>query len=158
MSGNNTEKPDKSGDYKLERYKYILQQLHSLNENNHKYLSLYQALVTAVIGGGIAIFVGWKELKIDAATARVGIRGLLGLLVILTLFVCILIIVGIFSWFDYRREEVKLLKQEVDSSFRQKPKLGNIWRWSETYLILFIIVMMVIIYIFVEWRLIPLIY
>lgn len=157
MSSDNPEKLNKGDDYKLERYKYILQQLHTLNENNHKYLSLYQALATAVIGGGIAVFVGWKELKIDAAAARAGIRGFLGLLVILTLFVCILIVVGIFSWFDYRREEVELLNQEVDSTFRQQPKLGNIWRWSETYLILFVILIMVIIYIFVEWRLIPLI-
>jgi hypothetical protein len=156
-------KPDnattaKGSEFRLERYKYILQQLHSLNENNHKYLSLFQALATAVIGGGIAIFVGWKELKIDAATARVGIRGLLGLLIILTLFVSISIVAGVVSWFDYRHEEVKLLRKEVGAEFRQPPTLKNLWRWSETYLVAFLILIVVAVYVFVEWQLIPLIH
>lgn len=155
---NATSPPQKKGsDFRLERYKYILQQLQTLNENNHKYLSLFQTLATAVIGAGIAVFVGWKELKIDAATAHVAIRGLLGLLIILTLFVVISIISGVFSWFDYRREEVELLKDEVDHKFRKAPTLKNFWRWSETYLIAFLISVMIIIYFFVEHRLIPMI-
>ncbi|MFL6214850.1 MAG: hypothetical protein ACJ74J_13280 [Blastocatellia bacterium] len=148
---------DKKADYKLERYKYILQQLNALNENAHKYLALYQTLATAIIGGGVLVFVSWKQLKIDAEVARVGIRGLLGLLIILTAFVALSIISGLFSWFDYRREEVELLKKEIGSGFRQPPRLKNLWRWSETYLLLFLVAAIVFIYRFVEHQVIPLI-
>jgi hypothetical protein len=151
------EEKNKGGEFKLERYKYVLQQLNSLNENHHKYLTLYQTLATAVIGGGIFIFISWKELKIDAATARLGIRALLGLLALLTLFVLISIVVGIFSWFDYRKEEVDLLRKEVGISFRQPPSLKNFWRWSEVYLVTFLILILISIYTFVEYKLIPLI-
>jgi hypothetical protein len=48
-------------EFKLERYKYILNEIHFLNENIHKYLSLFQTLATAVAGGAAAIFVGWRK-------------------------------------------------------------------------------------------------
>jgi hypothetical protein len=143
-------------DYKLERYKYILQQLNVLNENVHKYLSLYQTLVTAIGGGCIAIFVSWKNLQIDAATAKVGIRGLLGMFMLLTIYILFSIIAGIVSWIDYRREEVELLDQEVEKGYRKPPKEANFWRWSETYLLLFLLITMIIVCLFVEYRLLPL--
>lgn len=153
----NPQGSDKKADFKLERYKYILQQLNALNENAHKYLALYQTLATAIIGGSVLVFVSWKQLKIDAEVARVGIRGLLWLLVALTAFVVISIVSGLFSWFDYRREEIELLKKEIGSGFRHPPSLKNFWRWSETYLLLFLLVAMIFIYRFVENRIIPLI-
>ena len=97
----------------MERYKYILQQIHTLDDNVHKYLALFQTLATAIVGGGISLFVSWKTLHITADIVRASIQGLLGLLVILTLFVVISIIGGIFSWLDYRREEVELLNEMV---------------------------------------------
>src|SRR5258708_14054402 len=59
-------------EFKLERYKYILQEIHSLNENIHKYLTLFQALVTAIIGGGITIFLSRKMLRIYASLGHTG--------------------------------------------------------------------------------------
>src|SRR5262249_16935371 len=88
----------KSADFKLEQYKYILQQRQTLNDNVHKYLALFQTLITGIAGAGVAIFVGWKELKIDAAVAVVGIKGLLWLLIILASFVVMSILSTIFSW------------------------------------------------------------
>ena len=66
-------------EFKLERYKYILQQLNLLNDNHHNNLTLFQTLSMAVLGAGVGLFVAWRELKIDAETARVGLRGLFGL-------------------------------------------------------------------------------
>ncbi len=143
--------------FKLERYKFILQQLDSLNQNHHKYLTLFQTLATAVVAGGVALFVGWRDLQIDAASARLGIRGLFGLLMILTAFLCFSIVAGIFSWIDYRREEVSLLDQEVGLGFRESPKLKNLWRWSEIHLLAFLCLLVLIIYIFLEYKVIPLI-
>lgn len=149
--------PDKGTEFKLERYKYILQQINFLNENLYKYLALFQTLTTAIVGGGIAVFVSWKELKIDAATARASIHGLVGLLVLLTLFVTISIIVGVTSWFDYRRDEVKLLDEVIAPGYRQPPRFQNLWRWHETYFIAFLGLMVLLIIVFVETQLIPLI-
>ncbi len=142
-------------DFKLERYKYILQEIHTLNDNIHKYLTLFQTLATAVIGAGVLIFVSWQELKISAETARVGIQGLLGLLIILTLFVILSILVGVFSWLDYRREEVELLNEVIEPGFRKAPRIKNFWRWYETYIILFIIIIVSVIYFYVQNQIIP---
>ena len=144
-------------DFKLERYKFILQEIHRLNENLHKYLALFQALATAIVGAGVAVFTVWEELNISAEMAKTGIRGLLGLLVILALFTVTSVIAGVFSWLDYRKEEVNLLNQEVERGFREMPTIKNLWRWYETYLVLFIFIVIMTIYIYVEREVIPLI-
>lgn len=148
---------DKSTEFKLEYYKYILQQLQSLNENTHKYLTLFQTLATAVIGGGVLIFVGWRQVNIDARAARVGINGLLWLFIILGVFVVLSIISNILSWYDYRHEELKLLKKEVGLEFRKAPKWKNLYRWNETYLLLLIIAVIMAVVIFVKIEVLPLI-
>src|SRR5208337_2327643 len=96
-------------DFKLERYKFLLQQINLLNENAHRQLTLYQSLATAVIGAGVLLFLKWREWKLDAADARLATRALLGLLGILTLFVVASIVVGVVSWLDFRREEAEFL-------------------------------------------------
>lgn len=116
---------DKGKDFQLERYKFILQQINNLNENFYKHLTLFQTLATAIIGSGVAILVSWQNLKISAEIARTGIRGLLGLLVILTLFLIIATIISVFSWFDYRKDEVKLLDEVIRTQYRSLPKLKN---------------------------------
>lgn len=148
---------NKSDDFKLEYYKYILQQLQFLNENTHKYLTLFQTLATAVIGGGVLIFISWRQVNIDAGTAKVGISGLLWLFIILGVFVVFSIISNVLSWYDYRHEEVKLLKKEVGTEFRKAPKWGNMYRWNETYLLIFIVVVIIVVIIFVKGQVLPLI-
>lgn len=142
-------------DFKLERYKFILQQLNSLNEGTHKYITLFQTLTTAILGVGIAIFMAWRELKIDASTAQLGIRAILGLFTIMTLFVVFSIIFNAFSWMDYRNEEVKLLSKEVKENFRQLPSWKNAWRWNETYFAIFLLIILFAVWIFSEYWVIP---
>lgn len=36
-------------EFALERYRYILQQIHAVNENAHRFLALYQTLATALV-------------------------------------------------------------------------------------------------------------
>src|SRR5579864_2679270 len=98
-------------DFKLERYKYILQQLHTLNENGHKYLALFQTLATFIVGGGTYLFVSWHSLHISPDVARTSMQGLVGMLTLLTIFILSSLLSGIFSWVDYRQEEVKLLDE-----------------------------------------------
>lgn len=143
--------------YKLERYKYILREIHFLNESTHKYLTLFQTLTAAIVGGGIGIFVIWKSLKIDASTARLAIQGSLGLLILVALFVNVSILVNVLSWLDYRREEVDLLNQSIEQNWRRLPQLRNFWRWSETYILLFVSLAVIGIVFYVEYQIIPLV-
>jgi hypothetical protein len=149
---------DQSLPFQVERYKFILQEIHSLNENLHRYLTLFQTLITGILGGGIYIFISWKNLTIPPETAKVSLHSLVGLLIILTLFVVTSIIVGIISWYDYRNEEVDLLDEAVGKGFRKKPSATNIWRWHETYMIIFIVIIVAFISIYVSTQVIPLIH
>jgi hypothetical protein len=139
----------------LERYKFILGELHSLNENIHRYLTLFQALATAIVAAGAALFVSWRKLEISADVARVTIETLLGVLIVLALFIILWIVSGIFSWLDYRNEEVKLLDVVVGQGARAKPSLGNFWRWHETYLLLLLVVIILGSYFFTQCVVIP---
>ncbi len=141
----------------MEYYKHILQEIRTLNENIHKFLTLFQTLATFIIGGGIGVFVSWKSLKIGAETARVAVQGSLGLLLLLTFFIILAVIANIISWFDYRKEEVKLLEDIAKPNFRKPPTLQNIWRWFETYILLFMIAITILVFIYVEYQIIPLI-
>jgi hypothetical protein len=143
--------------FKLARYKFILQQIHTLNENTHKHLTLFQTLATALIAGGVGIFLSSKSTNITADIARAGIEGLLWLLTILTLFVCALIIVGIVSWIDYRKEEVDFLRREAGSEFRAYPNPKNFLRWYETWYVVFILLFIIAAHIIVRMKLLPMI-
>lgn len=144
-------------DFELERYKFILQQINALNDNLHKYLSLFQTLAAAIVGAGVSLFVGYPTLKISPDVARAGIYGLLWLLTILGAFAALSVVAGLVSWFDYRKEECALLDELVRKGFRQPPRLGNFWRWYETYVLLFIVGAVAFVWIYTANNIIPLI-
>ncbi|WBP94793.1 hypothetical protein O6072_03225 [Mycolicibacterium neoaurum] len=123
----------------LERYKYINSQLAALNEAGHKFLALYQTLTTAIVSGGLALFVGYRGWGISADHAHAGLAGLLILQIIVAICTCAFIVAGIASWIDYRNEEVDLLTSYLDEALREAPKLQNFYRWYETYMILLIV-------------------
>jgi heme/copper-type cytochrome/quinol oxidase subunit 2 len=147
----------KDNNYIIERYKYILSQIHTINENVSKYLTLFQTLTTAIVGGGITVFLNWKKMDVAPELAVAAINGLTILLWLLTAFVFISITVGILSWIDYRNEEVDLLEKTNTPELRQRPKLINFWRWYETYILVFTVVSTSVITFFVETQIIPLI-
>ena len=150
--------PDPAAEFKLELYKYFLGQIHFLNDSLHKYLTLFQTLATGILTAGVAVFVGWRKLDITPETARLAVHSLMGLLGLLALFVTASIVAGIFSWFDYRNDEVKLLGHVGGDEFRHAPEFGrNVLRWYETQAILFIIVFTAAAITCVEVRVVPLI-
>jgi hypothetical protein len=122
----------------LERYKYILQQLHTVNENVYKFLAVYQTLATALVSAGLALFVGYKKWGIDVATARAGLVALLWLVTLVAGFTVLQIVMGILNWLDYRREECDLTDELVHPGFREPARIGNLFRWYETYIMLFV--------------------
>ncbi len=139
----------------LERYKYILQQLHTLNENVYKFLALYQTLATTLVGAGLALFVGYQGWGIDVRTARLAIVALLWLVTLVAAFTMLLIVVGVLNWIDYRREECELADEIVYPGFRRPPRIGNFVRWYETYILLFIASSIGFVWVYAEVLLLP---
>lgn len=64
-------------EFALERYRYILQQIHAVNENAHRFLTLYQTLATALVSAALLLFVGYQKWDVAPDTARGGVIGLL---------------------------------------------------------------------------------
>ncbi|MGV4988714.1 hypothetical protein ACVB8X_37605 [Streptomyces sp. NRAIS4] len=127
-------------DFSLERYKYILQQIHAVNENVYKFLAIYQALATTAVGAAVALFVSYRQWGMAPEVARTGVIGLLLLETVVAVFTEILIFIGILNWLDYRSEECELTDRAVHPGFRKQPRPGNFFRWYETYIMAFIVV------------------
>ncbi|MFD9936119.1 hypothetical protein ACFWZ6_23660 [Streptomyces massasporeus] len=127
-------------EFALERYRYVLQQIHAVNENAHRFLAIYQTLATALVTAALALFVGYRKWDLGAATARGGVIGLLTLVTMVAAFTSTLIVVGALAWLDYRNEECDITDEVVGPGFRKRPRPGNFLRWYETYVLLFILV------------------
>ncbi|WP_230885523.1 DUF2157 domain-containing protein [Streptomyces spinoverrucosus] len=81
-------------EFALERYRYILQQIHAVNENAHRFLAVYQTLATTLVGAALALFVGYRKWDVASDTARSGVIGLLVLTTVVAAFTITLIVVG----------------------------------------------------------------
>lgn len=139
----------------LERYKYILQQIHTVNENVYRFFTIFQTLATAIVTVTLTLFVSYAKWGIAADTARTGVRGLLVLLAVVAGFTVLLVVVGVLSWLDYRREECELTTTYLDENFRAAPRLRNFYRWYETWIVVFVIGVTVLLWILGESVLIP---
>ncbi|WDV53100.1 hypothetical protein PV963_23400 [Streptomyces coeruleorubidus] len=100
-------------EFALERYRYVLQQIHAVNENAHRFLAIYQTLATALVTAALALFVGYRKWELAAATARGGVIGLLTLATVVAAFTGTLIVVGALAWLDYRNEECDITDEVV---------------------------------------------
>ncbi|MFJ4629347.1 hypothetical protein [Streptomyces sp. NPDC088847] len=142
-------------EFALERYRYILQQIHAVNENAHRFLALYQTLATALVSAALALFVGYSKWDVPPATARGGVVGLLTLVTVVAAFTATLIVVGALSWLDLRNEECDLADEIVGPGFRKRPRPGNFLRWYETYVLLFILVSVITMWVLAAFLLLP---
>jgi amino acid transporter len=131
-------------EFALERYRYILQQIHAVNENAHRFLAIYQTLATTLVGAALALFVGYRKWDVASDTARSGVIGLLVLTTVVAAFTITLIVVGALAWLDYRNEECDITDEMVGPGFRKRPRPGNLLRWYETYVLLFILVSLIV--------------
>jgi hypothetical protein len=125
--------------FEVERYKYILQQLHTVNENVYRFLAIYQTIATVLVGAALTLFVRYEDWHIRPEVARIGIVAILLLLTVVAGFTVLLIVVGVLNWLDYRREECELTEVAVRPGFRHPPRTTNFWRWYETWMVAFIV-------------------
>lgn len=155
QTNNTPSAPTEQNQFALERYKYILQQIHTVNENVYRFLAIYQTLAVALVSGGLALFVGYRKWGLQASVARSGVIGVLLLTTVIAAFAVLLIVVGILNWLDYRREECELTNTEVRPGFREPPHTRNFFRWYETYIVLFIVGSIVFLWSFTLTHLLP---
>jgi hypothetical protein len=142
-------------EFALERYRYVLQQIHAVNENAHRFLAIYQTLATALVSAALALFVGYRKWGLAPATARGGVVGLLTLTTVVAAFTGTLIVVGALAWLDYRNEECDITDEVVGPGFRKRPRPGNFLRWYETYVLLFIVVSVITMWVLAAFFLLP---
>ncbi|MET9070989.1 hypothetical protein ABZX95_02185 [Streptomyces sp. NPDC004232] len=141
--------------FALERYRYVLQQIQAVNENAHRFLAIYQTLATTLVGAALALFVGYRKWEVAPDTARSGVIGLLILTTMVAAFSATLIVVGAFAWVDYRNEECDITDEMVGPNFRKRPRPGNLFRWYETYVLLFIVLSVIIMWALCGFLVIP---
>nr|WP_282547626.1 hypothetical protein [Streptomyces rochei] len=142
-------------EFALERYRYLLQQIQTVNENAHRFLAIYQTLATALVTAALALFVGYRKWELAASTARGGVIGLLTLATVVAAFTGTLIVVGALTWLDYRNEECDITDEIVGPGFRTRPRPGNFFRWYETYVVLFILVSVITMWVLAAVFLLP---
>lgn len=138
-----------------ERYRYILRRIETLNEAGHRMMRFYYSLASAIVGAGVAVFVGWKKLGVSPALAETAVFGLVLLLLLLAVFVVLSLVANLFSWMAYRREEAVLSRNHAPELSRDEAKWSNAWRWTETYDVLFVICSVSIMWAFVGCEVIP---
>ncbi|WP_151771247.1 hypothetical protein [Streptomyces abyssomicinicus] len=142
-------------DFALERYRYILQQIHAVNENTYRFLGIYQTLATAIVAATLALFVGYRKWEISPDVARGGVIGLLILATVVAAYTAVLVIVGSLTWLDYRNEECDITDEMVRQGFRERPQAKNFFRWYETYILLFILTSVVMMWLLAGIFVIP---
>lgn len=142
-------------DFALERYRYILQQIQVVNENAHRFLAIYQTLATALVGAALTLFIGYRKWQVEPSVARDGVIGLLALTTVVAAFTLMLLIVGTLSWLDYRNEECDITDEIVGPGFRKRPRPKNFIRWHETYVSLFILVSVLVMWLLASIFILP---
>ncbi|CAM5447238.1 hypothetical protein SVIOM74S_04711 [Streptomyces violarus] len=142
-------------EFALERYRYLLQQIHAVNENAYRFLAIYQTLATGLVTAALALFVGYSKWGVAPSTARGGVIGLLSLTTIVAAFTSTLIVVSAIAWFDYRNEECDITDEMIEPGFRKRPRPRNFIRWYETYVLLFIIVSLSVMWLLACFLLLP---
>jgi hypothetical protein len=152
-----TEQPnsDAAREIMVERYKYILDQIKTSNDNVYRFLAIYQTLATAIAGAGMLLFVNYRNWKVSPSIVRLGLQGAASILTVVAGFTILLILIGVWTWLDYRNEECDLADKVVGVGFRSRPKVGNFFRWYETYIVLFITTTVVLVWVFVQAALVP---
>lgn len=142
-------------EYERKRYEYILNQIRDLNQYSHRYLSVFQALLSATIGGGVALFVSWRNLGLTPSDAVLAIHSLLAVATVLSVFFLAASLAVMRSWWHYRLEEVELVNDAVGPNTRQPPRLKNLWRWQESWFLVLVLLVLASLWIFAEALFIP---
>jgi hypothetical protein len=137
------------------RYAHILSQIKTVDDNVLRFLTIYQTVVSALVAGQVLLFVNHNRWALTAEITKIGLRGIFALEIIVGAFACLMIIIGMVAWLDYRKEECQIANALLGDGFRDSPDPSHWYRWHETYVVLFILLSLIAISILVEGWMIP---
>ena len=124
-------------DLVVERYRFILGQISAANGAMATLLTFYHGAIAAVVAGVSFALGGTSQSAVMRSLIILALDGAILVVGILSVFVALQVIAHVFSWFDLRKEEVNLLSAQGIN--RAPPKWRNAWRWSELYLLVFVL-------------------
>lgn len=143
--------------FRLERYKHILENQKQLNEYSHRFLTVFYSSIAAVAIAGVSVFMSWKKLEIDAALARTVIRGLEVTVFLSGVFVLLVVLSNILSWWDSRVDECKVVDEVLGPGYRKPPSIRSAYRWFELWVVLLVVAVVVGLVVYIERIVIPMI-
>ncbi len=116
-------------DFLLERYKYILSRKTYLNGKTFKIVTYYQVLLLATGSAFYAINTSPEIYN----SCKIYSNGLMGLLFLVTFFLISILIGGILSWVNIRKDEDELLRLACGIG-KNKIAIKDIFTWYEFYI------------------------
>jgi hypothetical protein len=120
----------------LEHYKFLLLKIQHLDESLYKNIGFSTKFITAIISFIISIILLEKAEKVSLDVLSYTIE----LASFLTMFICtvftLITVAIIFSWRDYRNEEIALMQKMSVDIGRKPPTFKNILRWTETWFLI----------------------
>jgi hypothetical protein len=117
----------------LEHYKFIMSKIQHLDEALFKNIAIYGKFITSIFAFVIAAVVFERSGKISGELLLLTFNLSKALIIFLSFIFSLITIANVFSWRDYRKEEMALLsKLEIDIG-RRPPSFKNILRWVETW-------------------------
>jgi lysylphosphatidylglycerol synthetase-like protein (DUF2156 family) len=131
-------------DYWMERHKFVLEQIQISNEAPYKILTAFQTLETVVATAVVALMVSHRKWQLDLNAAHVSLLWLSLLFTGIAVVSLALVVVNVANWTHYRREECRVVRQMTGNDLREPPRFRNFYRWSETYIIVLIVLIVVL--------------
>ncbi|WP_370417012.1 hypothetical protein AB9Q29_000030 (plasmid) [Pantoea vagans] len=118
-------------DFLIEKYKYILMRRNDLNSNTFKIITLYQVICFAFGASFYQVYASdlKKTLKIMFCD------GLVLFFSISTMFIIMMLIGGVISWLNYKKEEREIIEKLGIEHEKHKGSI-NFMYWYETYIII----------------------
>lgn len=135
----------------VNRYRNIISKISKLDEQYQKNTNLAYKTLLSLTTFVILSKLAFSEGKIDFLTLELAIKST-GLITILFFVYLVLLSVShLLSWYDLRQEECELLKKMDLNNLINSPAWKNIYRWSEFYfIILCIIISLIGLYLFLN--------
>lgn len=141
--------------FKVERLKFILQQIDQLNRGVDKHIATFQVVFTGIVTAVASIYVGASKLGIEKDVAAKAMAAMVGVSALVSAFMLMLLVSGVCAWLEYRNDEADILDEMVRPGYRRRPSVVNFWRWHETYFALLVVCAPVGLAFFVTYYLIP---
>lgn len=127
-----------------EHYRFLLSKIQHLDEALFKNITIYGKFITSVLAFLTTAIVFEESGKISNELLILTFKLSEAFIIFLSITFAIITIANIFSWRDYRKEEIALLNNLKIDFGRKEPSFKNILRWMETWFLLALIIISIL--------------